>query len=134
MNRGRIILATMLTIPVVFGFAGMLAWHYSNRISSTKLAQDKKSFEAQVASAIPPGSSKASVEQFLDSRRMIHVDPGSVPDETIGGKTIGSVIETKSQDSLEVPLGSCAISAKFKFDSHGVLLGYTDRHSCQWIW
>jgi hypothetical protein len=134
MNRWRMILATLLTIPVVLGIAGMLAWHYGNRISATKMAQDKRSFDAQVASAIPPGSSKASVEQFLDSRRMIHGDVASVSDETIGGKTVESVIETISKDSLEVPLGSCSISAKFKFDSRGVLLGYTDRHSCKWIW
>jgi hypothetical protein len=134
MNRRRRILAVVLIVLAIFVVFCAIAWQYSNRITAIKLRREKESFEAQITRALPPGSDKVRVQHFLDSIRMSYVETGPIADKTAPDDSIASVIEATSRDTLDLPLGSCSTSAKFKFDAHGALLGYTDWHSCKWVW
>jgi len=134
MNRRHRILIVALTIPAILALFCLAVWQYGNRTAAITLRQDKESFEAQILQSLPPGSNKVRVQQFLDSRHMTYVDTEPILDKTAPEKGVTSVIEATSRDRIEVLLGSCSISAKFRFDSRGVLLGHTDWHSCKWVW
>jgi len=93
------------------------------------LRKERESFESEVNQTLPIGSDKVRVQQFLNSKRMTLIDTGPISQE---GDTF-STIEAISKDEIAIPLGACWPSAQFRFDSHGKLLGYTDRSSCKWI-
>jgi hypothetical protein len=134
MNRPSriLIFLTACVLTLMALFAGL--WEYGNRTSAIRLRRSKESFEAAVAQALPPGSDNARVEQFLDSMHMTHVDTTPISDKNAASNNVASLIEATSRDKIESLLGSCSISAKFNFDSRGVLLGYNDWDSCKWIW
>lgn len=134
MNRRHRILVVALTIPAIFVVFCVAVWQYSSRTAAFRLRQHKESFEAQVVQSIPLGSNKVRVKQFLDSRQMTYVDTEPILDKNVPENNVSSVIEASSRDRIELLLGSCSISAKFRFDSHEALLGHSDWHSCKWLW
>jgi len=132
-GRNRV-LSVVVTVPLILVVVGVLVWQHNSRTTAIRLRQDKESFEAQIAQNLSPGSNKAIVRRFLDSRHMTYVDTPPIPDLASANDKVASLIEATSRDSIELPFGSCSISAKFRFDSDGALLGYTDWHSCKWVW
>jgi len=98
------------------------------------MLQAKEAFESGANQTVPVGSDKVRVQQFLNSKRMTFIDTGPISQEggTLDGETV-SRIEAISKDEIATPLGACWTSAKFRFDAHEKLLGYTDWSSCKWI-
>jgi hypothetical protein len=119
----------VLIILAILGIGSVIAWRYAMSRGAMILRKERESFESEVNQTLPIGSDKVRVQQFLNSKRMTFIDTGPISQE---GDTF-STIEAISKDEIAIPLGACWPSAQFRFDSHGKLLGYTDRSSCKWI-
>ncbi len=119
----------VLIILAILGIGSGIAWRYAMSRGAMILRKERESFESEVNQTLPIGSDKVRVQQFLNSKRMTFIDTGPISQE---GDTF-STIEAISKDEIAIPLGACWPSAQFRFDSHGKLLGYTDRSSCKWI-
>jgi len=119
----------VLIILAILGIGSGIAWRYAMSRGAMILRKERESFESEVNQTLPIGSDKVRVQRFLNSKRMTFIDTGPISQE---GDTF-STIEAISKDEIAIPLGACWPSAQFRFDSHGKLLGYTDRSSCKWI-
>jgi len=132
-NRYRI-LTIIVAVLVILASVCAVVWEHINRTTAIRLRQDKESFEAEVSQNLPPGSNKVFVQRYLDSRHMTYIDTTPISDKASATNDVASLIEARSRQTIDLPLGSCSISATFTFDSRGTLLGYTDRHGCKWLW
>jgi hypothetical protein len=134
MNRRRRTFTVIASTLAILGISCVCVWQYCNRADANRLQADKASFEAQIAQSLPLGSEKARVKGFLDSRHMAYVETEPIPSNSAAENNVTSVIEAVSRDRVKLLLGSCSLSAKFNFDSHGALLGHTGWHSCKSVW
>ena len=124
----------VLIILAILGIGSGIAWRYAMSRGAMILRKERESFESEVNQTLPIGSDKVRVQQFLNSKRMTFIDTGTIAqeDRRFDGGAV-SMIEAVSKNQIAIPLGACWPSAQFRFDSHGKLLGYTDRSSCKWI-
>jgi hypothetical protein len=112
----------------------VVLWQNANRRTAGALLEAKNSFESEAKEAIPVGSDKALVRQFLNSKRMQFVNTVPIPQEE-GKSRVDTVstIEATSIVKISTPLGVCWNSVKFSFDSNDKLIEFVDRPVCKGI-
>jgi hypothetical protein len=124
----------VLIILAILGIGSVIARRYAMSRVAMILRKERESFESEVNQTLPIGSDKVRVQQFLNSKRMTFIDTGTIAqeDRSFDGGAV-SMIEAVSKNQTAIPLGACRPITQFRFDSHGKLLGYTDRSNCKWI-